>query len=169
MGARNWIRKNTWGKTTPHWGTNPDIFIVTEANLLWRYYNWAETNRRVSGNTCHSLWRPGNTAEYWSLSRMVSMSRSERTDFMDKETASIWIEIGRKGKKPLMLGAMYTESTASLRQQGRNQSADPAQQNAKMEESFWTSGKLWGAKHDTFVSRWYKSGLHHMAKSISAE
>ena len=68
---------------------------------------------------------------------------------MDNVNSSVWLEISRKGKKSLLLGAIYREHSI-IRQPGNNQSSNPAQQNNRW-KVFLNQWKKAGSQNDTFV------------------
>ena len=70
-----------------------------------------------------------------------------RTDLMDTETASVWLEVEIKGKNNLMIGAIYREHSL-IRQIGKNMTSDPALQQQRW-KVFLKQWKKVESQHDT--------------------
>ena len=115
LGARQWPRKIL---EIRHFLTErtPDIFIITEANLL---ADTAIEDRKLDGYTeffTKSMISKGR-------SRVVVLVRDElnvriREDLMDDESETIWLQVESGGRKKFLLGAFYREQ--SLLGQGPN-------------------------------------------------
>ena len=146
MGARNWIGKTDEARQLLS-ECNPDIFIVTEANL----FEGTTAEQRLIEGYSEILPLTMELRKYCRVLIFVKdgLIVKTRKDFMDTETSSIWVEIARKGKKSLMLGAIYREHSI-IRQQGSNSSAEPVQQNQRWRK-FLKQWKKVGEQHDTYV------------------
>ena len=84
---------------------NPDIYIITEANLE---IDTPTEERNVEGyREIQPL-----TMKVRGISRITALVKEEmdieiKEDWMDDETSSIWMLVKRAGKKKLAIGAIY--------------------------------------------------------------
>ena len=146
MGARQWPRKLL---EIRHFLTenNPDIFIITEANLLT---DTQVVDRKIEGYQKFTT----KTMTTKGRSRVVVLAREEmnlklREDLMDNESETIWLQLERKGRNKLLIGAYYREQ--SLIGLGHdNKSSDRGPQTTRWRQ-YLKQWKMAGKIGDTFV------------------
>ena len=106
LGSSHWVRKKIEIEAVliQH---KPDIMIVTEANLL------IATPPEESSITGYNSLLP-KQAQGHNISRIVILVADHFEariipKWMDTSVAAIWLKIGPKGKKQVVLGAVYRE------------------------------------------------------------
>ena len=106
MGAKHWPNKLTEiGAVIAQY--LPDIFIVSESNL---YDTVPEEDRNVAG---YKLLLP-KTTELFRVSRLLVLVKEDLEykiveELNDNKLAAIWLKIGARGRKPMLVGAIYRE------------------------------------------------------------
>ena len=138
MGSRFWTRKKEEVEAVLL-QYSPDIFIISESNLLESINDY---ERAVPG---YKILLP-KTVEVQDVSRIVMLVREEMEvkimeEYMDNTIASIWIKVGSKGRRPLLIGAIYRE----FRYIRQNQ-----------EDDSWTLQRQI-ERWETFVEKWRKA------------
>ena len=106
MGSKFWERKVVEAEVVAL-EYKPDIFIVSESNLL---NDLPEIERNIPG---YKLYLP-KTAEVQIVSRLIIFVKETlkveiKTEFMDVQVAAIWLKVGARGRKPLLIGGIYRE------------------------------------------------------------
>ena len=137
LGSRQWSNKRD---DILHLVTeiNPDLVAISEANLY-------------STEDDHSTNIPGyeliTTVDYGltGISRLVVLAKTDLNytvmiEKMEPKIASIWLRFPRKGKKPLIVGALYREHHL-LEQDLPNRTGEPATQNERWNKILnqWTN------------------------------
>ena len=126
---------------------SPDLFLISEANLQ---IETTIEERNIEG---YSLITPKTMITY-GVARLVALVKDGvqlkvRSDWMEDDTASIWFEINRPGKRKLVVGAIYREHTLP-RQPFPNVSDSIPNQIARWNK-FLAQWKMIGSRFDTFV------------------
>ena len=106
LGPKYWQRKVTEAEAVTI-EYSPDILIISEANLMNDISN---IERNIPG---YKLYLP-KTIEVQEISRLIIFVKENITveiknEFMDNQIAAIWMKIGARGRKPLLLGGIYRE------------------------------------------------------------
>ena len=106
MGSKFWQRKQVEAEVVTM-EFKPDLFIVTEANML---NSLSEQEKNITG---YKLYVP-KTSQVQVVSRMVIFVRESlqvevKTDLMDTDVAAIWMKVGARGRRPLLIGGVYRE------------------------------------------------------------
>ena len=106
MGGKLWQNKTDEVRHTIT-EQNPDIFIIPEANL---YTEIPLEQKAIEG---YYIVEPLTRGPY-KHSRMIVLVRDSfqlkvREDLMDPEILSMWMEVTRKGRKKLLISAIYRE------------------------------------------------------------
>ena len=127
MGAKMWTRKREEIEAVIAQYT-PDVFIISESNLLETLEDY---EKDIQG---YQLLLP-KTTEVQIVSRLVMLVRNGvevkvMNEFMDTSLATIWIKVGAKGRRPMLIGSIYREHQF-LYQHDPNLSGSPQQQNAR--------------------------------------
>ena len=104
---------------------NPDIAFITEANL------WEGTNDHEILVEGYEIIKPKTTSGL-GYSRVVALIREGfqtrvLNEYMEDDLSSIWLKIGGKGSKALIIGGMYREHTLL----GYPLSVDPQEQRSR--------------------------------------
>ena len=86
----------------------PDIIFISEAKI---YSNDLDHMTKIDGYNLHH----GNTMQGHGYARMVMLAKPNlnieiREEWMDMDSASIWVSIKRKGHKRINLGGGYIGS-----------------------------------------------------------
>ena len=106
MGAKHWQRKKEELEAVLL-EVDPDVFIISEANLL---LNLESHEKDVPG---FKMFFP-LTVRNQAVARLVllvkeNLSVDIKEEYMDEEVATVWIKIGARGKKPVLLSGIYRE------------------------------------------------------------
>ena len=106
IGSRKWQRKIPDIEAFIQ-EKNPDIFIITEANL---WHDISDEERNIGG---YELVLP-KTMDSWGHARIamlvkVGINFKVLDHCMDSSASSIWIQVGSRGRKPLKVGGLYRE------------------------------------------------------------
>ena len=85
----------------------PDILVISEANLLNEI---EEYERQIMG---YKILLPLTTPEQ-KVARLVILIKDGirvevQKKYMDNQIAAIWLKIGARGKKPLLMAGVYRE------------------------------------------------------------
>ena len=133
-GQNNYLKISHWNIGAKQWHKkiediemflfekDPDILIVSEANLMREV---TPEQRHVNG---YEMVLP-NSMQLRGYARIIMLIREGieyklLEQYMLPGTASIWIQVGRRGRKPIRIGGLYREHTL-LRQNVRvNMTAD---------------------------------------------
>ena len=105
LGARQWQRKIEEMEMLLL-EKEPDLAFITDANLLEMV---PDNCRNING---YSLILP-KTMEYLKYSRIVLLVKNGveievLNSCMEKDISAIWVKIGKVGRKPLVVGGVYT-------------------------------------------------------------
>ena len=89
-----------------------------------------------------------------NLTRMLVLVRDGiqvevRQDIMENDTTSVWMEFERKGKRKLMIGAVYREHTVTGIPKPNN-TGDVSQQIKRWSKFLKQWSKI-GSKYDTYI------------------
>ena len=124
MGSKYWTKKKVEVEAVilKH---NPDIMIISEANLI---KGLTEDEMKIGGYT---MILP-KTFEEQNVARLVLLHKEEMQvklmpELMDKSVAAVWLKIGHRGRKPIVLAGYYREHQYIL-QDDRDDSGNPARQ-----------------------------------------
>ena len=139
MGARKWTNKRAEIEAVIEQFT-PDIFLISEANMST---NLTDAEKDIGG---YSMVLP-RTVEVRQLVRLVMLVREgvrveEMRNLMDSEIASIWVRVGPKGRKQLLIGGIYREHQFLEQGEDKSSETDIAQ------EGRWKK----------FVDKWEQAG-----------
>ena len=120
----------------------PDFLYITEANL---YNDIPGHEIEIEGYTMIKA----KTTSRLGYSRIVLLCKtgnifSVESERMDDDISSIWVKIGGRGKKGLLLGGMYREHTL-VNQPEPNNHNEPIQQEYRWNKFL----KQWKAAGDT--------------------
>ena len=127
MGSKMWTRKREEIEAVITQYT-PDVLVISESNLLESLENY---EKEIQG---YQLLLP-KTTEVQTISRLVMLIKNGievkiMDNLMDASLASIWIKVGARGRRPMLVGTIYREHQF-LYQQDPNQSGSPQQQTAR--------------------------------------
>ena len=135
MGARRWFRKTDDIRQVLV-DYSPDIFVVSEAN---QYIETTPEQCTIEGYyMIHPLSREDRRHSRLIVLVKDGFQVKVRNDIMSKEILSIWLEIQRKGKKKLLIAALYREHSI-LRLPTPNNSSDIQQQNHRWSQTSKTN------------------------------
>ena len=120
----------------------PDLLIISEANLFLEDLGDLQYKIKIDGYVIH-LPKSMVTMQY---SRIILLAKEGLNiqildELMDPRVSSIWVKMGGRGVKKLIIGGIYREHTL-LKQQDPNNSAAPAEQEAR-----WS----------IFISQWLRA------------
>ena len=106
LGARHWTNKLVELEALVT-GKNPDLLFVSESNL------WADVSHEDMHIPGHKIYLPAAMASM-KHARIVLVARAELnvhvlTDYLDSETATIWIKVGSSKNNSLVIGGVYRE------------------------------------------------------------
>ena len=106
MGSRAWERKKAEIEAVVQ-QHNPDIFIISELNMKACL---TDAEKNIAG---YNMIIP-RTVEARRLVRIVMLVKSDMEvkvlkEYMDTDVAAIWVKIGARGRKPMVLGGVYRE------------------------------------------------------------
>ena len=106
LGSKAWQRKRLEIELVTM-EYDPDILVITEANLDIRIQDY---EKNIKG---YDMILP-RTIERRNIARIVMLVKQDiqvevLNAFMDTEVASIWVKLGEKGKKQLVLSGIYRE------------------------------------------------------------
>ena len=133
LGARFWQRKREEIEVLLE-EKDPDLLIISEANIM---KETTDEQRQIAG---YSLVLP-NTMDQLGYARVALLIKEDiifktLNQFMIPGTSSIWVSMGVRGRKPLVVGGLYREHTL-LRQGVLDTSNSPhlqlARWNAQLE------------------------------------
>ena len=122
LGAKFWLRKRIDIEALIL-EKDPDILFISEANLM---EETPDEQRHIRGYKMVL----SNTMEMRKYARIVLLIKEDiefklLPQFMFTGSASIWIQIGRPGRKPLRIGGMYREQSLLRQNEDPNKSDDP--------------------------------------------
>ena len=106
LGSKMWCRKKLEIEAVII-QYRPDVFIISESNLL---ESVSEEDRHIAG---YRILLP-KTSTVQNVSRLVMLVKEDLNyklldEYSDKEIAAVWIRIGSKGKKPMVVAGIYRE------------------------------------------------------------
>ena len=130
LGSTFWIRKVHHIQQLVD-EKSPDLLIISEANLFLQDLGDLQYKIKIDGYDIH-LPKSMITMQY---SRIILLSKEVLNiqimeELMDPRVSSIWVKMGGRGVKKLIIGGIYREHTL-LKQQDPNNSAAPAEQEAR--------------------------------------
>ena len=122
MGSKYWQRKIIEAEAVAL-QYKPDLLIISEANLM------EDLNDQQRNLTGYSLLLP-KTTELQMVARIIMYVKDglnvvKMEEIMDNGVAAIWVKVGGRGKKPLIIAGVYREHKYLF--QGPETSTDRAQ------------------------------------------
>ena len=106
MGSKHWLRKKHEIEAVTQ-QLAQDVYAISEANLL---HSLTDLEKNIPG---YQMFLPPRPADQ-KVARLALLLRDGviaevQHQLMDPSLASVWLNIGARGRKPMMIGMMYRE------------------------------------------------------------